>query len=166
MPMHEAAGRGDIFITVTGNTSVIRGEHFKRMKDGAVVCNSGHFNVEVDIEALKSLSKNVEKDVRPNVDRYAMRDGRSIFLIAEGRLVNLAAAEGHPPCVMDMSFATQALTCEYVLRNEGKLGPKVHEVPDEVEEWIARLKLDSMGVRCDELTEEQIRYLKSWREGT
>lgn len=164
--MAKAAPLGDLFITLTGNLRVIRAEHFSAMKDGAVVCNSGHFNVELDLGALAELSKNVKKQIRPNVDEFQLKDGRSIFVLAEGRLVNLACAEGHPAEVMDMSFATQALTTEHALKQRGKLAPKVHAVPGEIEQWIARLKLKTMGVSIDELTDEQKRYLTSWQEGT
>jgi len=136
------------------------------MKDGAILCNSGHFNVEIDIESLENMSEKVEKNVRPCLDRYAMKDGRSLFLIGEGRLVNLAAAEGHPSCVMDMSFAVQALTAEHAVKNRGGLEKKVHDVPHEIDEWVAKLKLESMGVSIDTLTPEQEDYLASWQLGT
>lgn len=165
-PMSEAAPRGDVFCTVTGNKHVIRREHFEVMKDGAVVCNSGHFNVELDLGALKDLAREIKQGIRDNVDEYVLKNGRSVFLLAEGRLVNLACAEGHPAEVMDMSFATQALAAEYAYRNRGKLPPRVHKVPPEIEQWIARLKLRTMGVRIDDLTEEQQKYLASWQEGT
>ena len=164
--MAEAAKIGDIFCTVTGDTSVIREEHFARMKDGAIVCNSGHFNVEIDIEALQRSSKQVRKDVRTNVDEYVTKDGRSIFLIAEGRLVNLAAAEGHPASVMDMSFAVQALTSEWVAKGKIPATPRVHPVPPSIDSDVARLKLETMGVMIDVLTEAQKKYLTSWQEGT
>lgn len=166
MPMNKAAEVGDVFCTLTGDKSVISGEHFALMKDGAILCNSGHFNVEIDIEALESVAVKVEKNVRPLVDRYEMEDGRSVFLVAEGRLVNLAAAEGHPSCVMDMSFAVQALTAEYAILNKGKLEKKVHAVPGEIDDWVAKLKLTSMGVAIDVLTPEQKAYLTSWKSGT
>jgi adenosylhomocysteinase len=166
MPMAEAAPIGDIFCTLTGNIHVIRKEHFEKMKDGAMVCNSGHFNVEIDINALEGLAKEVKKSVRNCVDAYIMKDGRRIYLLGEGRLINLAAAEGHPACVMDMSFATQALTTEFCVKNRGKLENKVYMVPMEIEEWISKLKLKSVGVTIDELTPEQVEYLNSWTIGT
>ncbi len=163
--MADAAKIGDIFITLTGNKHVIRHEHFAAMKDGAIVCNSGHFNVELDLPALKNLSKSVTL-ARENVDCYALKDGRSIFLLGEGRLVNLACAEGHPAAVMDMSFATQALMTEWCVKNRKSLSAKVHEVPIEIERWISRLKLETMGVAIDQLTPEQQKYLNEWQEGT
>ncbi|MFQ5864413.1 MAG: adenosylhomocysteinase [bacterium] len=166
MSMMEAAKIGDLFITLTGDIHVIRKEHFELMKDGAMVANSGHFNVEVDIEALEEISKDVRKGVRNFIDQYVLRDGRRINLLGEGRLINLAAAEGHPASVMDMSFATQALATEYVIKNEGKLSPKVYTVPTEIEDWVAALKLKSMGVTIDKLTSEQKNYLESWEMGT
>ncbi|MBI2932561.1 MAG: adenosylhomocysteinase [Planctomycetes bacterium] len=164
-PMAEAAKIGDIFVTLTGNKHVIRHEHFQVMKDGAIVANSGHFNVELDLPALKSLSKAVNQ-ARDGVDRYELKDGRKIFILGEGRLVNLACAEGHPAAVMDMSFATQALMAEWCVKNRAKLKPAVHDVPVEIERWIAQLKLQTMGIRIDELTPEQKKYLEEWQEGT
>jgi adenosylhomocysteinase len=166
MPMLEAARIGDLFITLTGDIHVIRKEHFEVMKDGAILANSGHFNVEIDIDGLKELSKEVRKGVRKNVDQYVLRDGRRINLLGEGRLINLAAAEGHPASVMDMSFATQALATEFVIKNAGKLSAKVYTVPEEIENWVANLKLKSMGIAIDQLTAEQKRYLDSWEMGT
>ncbi len=166
MPMKEAAKIGDLFVTLTGDIHVLRKEHFELMKDGAMVANSGHFNVEIDIEALRALSKEERKAVRENVDQFVLRDGRRINLLGEGRLINLAAAEGHPASVMDMSFATQALATEFVLKNAGKLSPKVYTVPQEIENWVATLKLKAMGVELDELTAEQKKYLESWEMGT
>ncbi len=166
MPMRDAAREGELFITLTGDTSVIRKEHFLQMKDGAILCNSGHFDVEIDVKALTSLAKKIEKNVRPNVDGYCLADGRWLYLIAEGRLVNLAAAEGHPAAVMDMSFATQALTVRWVAENGHKLDHRVHLVPKEVEDQVATLKLASMGIKFDRLTSEQKRYLASWEFGT
>ena len=166
MSMHEAAKIGDLFVTLTGDIHVLRKEHFELMKDGAMVANSGHFNVEIDTEALRSLSKEVRKEVRNFVDQFVLEDGRRINLLGEGRLINLAAAEGHPASVMDMSFATQALATEYVIENEGKLSAKVYSVPQEIENWVATLKLKSMGVTIDELTDEQKHYLNSWEMGT
>jgi adenosylhomocysteinase len=166
MPMAEAAPLGDLFVTVTGDIHVLRGEHFQKMKDGAIVCNSGHFNVEIDIPALEKLSKKVNRGVRNFVDEYVMADGRRIFLLGEGRLINLAAAEGHPASVMDMSFATQALATEYAAKNRGKLEVNVHNVPKAIDEWVATLKLESMNIRIDKLTAEQVKYLSSHDMGT
>jgi adenosylhomocysteinase len=165
MPMREAARIGDIFITVTGNKDVLATEHFQVMKDGAVLCNSGHFNVEIDIPALEKLS-NGKRETRPFVDEYVMRDGRRLYLLGEGRLINLAAAEGHPASVMDMSFANQALAAEYMLQNAKTLEAKVYSVPENIDRHIAKLKLESMGVQVDKLTPEQEQYLASWDEGT
>jgi len=165
MPMAEAARIGDIFVTVTGNKSVLAHEHFERMKDGAVLCNSGHFNVEIDIPALEKLS-NGKKPARPFVDEYAMKDGRRLYLLGEGRLINLASAEGHPAAVMDMSFANQALSAEYLLQHAKELGRQVYPVPEPIDRQIAKLKLESMGIHADRLTPEQEHYLASWAEGT
>ncbi|MCK6483694.1 MAG: adenosylhomocysteinase [Phycisphaerae bacterium] len=165
-PMDEAAAMGHLFITVTGNKHVLRAEHFRRMRDGAIICNSGHFDVEIDIPALRKMSKKVTRNVRNHVDQYVLGNGRRIFLLAEGRLVNLAAAEGHPASVMDMSFATQALATEYARRQNGKLAVGVHKVPASIEEWVARLKLESLGVKIDKLTPDQKKYLASFEEGT
>lgn len=165
VPMSDAAMIGDIFCTVTGDLNVIDRHHFVLMKDGAIVANSGHFNVEINIPALEDLA--VEKRlVRPFVEQYQMADGRHINLLGEGRLINLAAAEGHPASVMDMSFANQALTAEYMAKNRDKLINKVYTVPDEIDREIARLKLEAMGIHIDVLTEAQIKYLNSWEEGT
>jgi adenosylhomocysteinase len=166
MPMAQAAAIGDIFCTVTGNKEVIRKEHFLAMKDGAIVANSGHFNVEIDLEALAGLAKQVKKGVRENVDAFVLKDGRSINVIGEGRLVNLAAAEGHPAAVMDMSFATQALMTEWCVKNKSQLKVGIIDVPKEMEQAIAHLKLKTMGVSMDELTPEQKKYLAGWQEGT
>jgi adenosylhomocysteinase len=166
MPMKEAAKVGDLFVTVTGNIHVLRAEHFRSMKDKAIVCNSGHFNVEIDIPALKKLSKKVTKNVRNFVDAYQVNSKKTIYLLGEGRLINLAAAEGHPASVMDMSFATQALTSEYCVKNKGKLAPAVHDVPQKIDDWVAKLKLKSMGTNYDKLTAEQKKYLASWDMGT
>jgi len=161
----EAAAMGDIFVTVTGDTSIIRKEHFEKMKDGAIVANSGHFNVEIDIPALDGLA--VEKrPMRESVMQYVLRDGRKINLLGEGRLINLAAAEGHPAMVMDMSFADQLLSVEYLVKGTERLEKKVYPVPREIDNMVAALKLASMGVIIDELTEKQKRYLASWEEGT
>lgn len=166
MPMIEAAPIGDVFVTSTGDINVIDGHHFEVMKDGAIVCNSGHFNVELNIPALAAMSVAEPRRVRPFVDQYTLPDGRKINILAEGRLVNLAAAEGHPSAVMDMSFANQALCAEYMLANADKLENKVYAVPEDIDQAIARIKLEAMGVRIDELTEEQKAYLASWQEGT
>ena len=165
MTMHEAAKIGDIFVTVTGNKSVLSGEHFSAMKDGAVICNSGHFNVEIDIPALEKVSS-AKRQARPFVDEYGQKDGRKIYLLGEGRLINLAAAEGHPASVMDMSFANQALSAEYMMKNHKELTAKVYAVPENIDKHIAKLKLESMNVTIDKLTPEQEHYLASWNEGT
>jgi adenosylhomocysteinase len=165
MPMAEAAKIGDVFVTLTGDKAVLVGEHFKAMKDGAVVCNSGHFNVEIDIPALEKMALS-KRRTRELVDEYTLGDGRKIYLLGEGRLINLAAAEGHPAVVMDMSFANQALSVEYVAKNAKKLEPKVYPVPADIDQYIARLKLEAMGVAIDKLTPEQEEYLASWSEGT
>ncbi|MBI3301312.1 MAG: adenosylhomocysteinase [Deltaproteobacteria bacterium] len=166
MPMRDAAREGELFITLTGDTGVIRKEHFLQMKDGAILCNSGHFDVEIDVKTLTSLAKKIEKGVRPNLDGYCLANGRWLYLIGEGRLVNLAAAEGHPAAVMDMSFATQALTARWAVKNGQQLDHRVHLVPKEIEEQVATLKLASMGIQFDRLTPEQKRYLASWEFGT
>jgi len=166
MPMAEAAKVGDLFVTLTGNKSVIRAEHFRAMKDRAVVANSGHFNVEIDIPALKKLSKKFTRGVRNHVDEYVLRNNNRIFLLGEGRLINLTAAEGHPASVMDMSFATQALQVEYVIKNQDGLSVAVHDVPMEIEEKVSKVKLRSMSIAIDKLTPEQIAYLASSGEGT
>jgi adenosylhomocysteinase len=165
LPMVDAAKEGDVFITVTGNKNVIRAEHFEHMKSGAVVCNSGHFNVEIDIPALERLSSG-KREVRPLVDEYQLKDGRRICLIGEGRLVNLATAEGHPASVMDMSFANQALSAEYLVKHAKDLRPQVYVVPEDLDKEIAKMKLESMGHKLDKLTPEQEHYLASWQEGT
>ena len=166
MSMKDAAKIGELFITLTGDMHVIAKEHLRVMKDGAVICNSGHFDIEIDIKSLKQLATKVEKDVRNFVDAYTLPGGRRIYLIGEGRLVNLAAAEGHPASVMDMSFATQALASEWAVKNRKKLKAEVYEVPNAVENWVANLKLASMGIRIDRLTAEQQKYLTSWDHGT
>jgi len=166
LPMAEAAKVGDLFITTTGNKNVLRPEHFQVMKDGAVVCNAGHFNVEIDIPGLEAMADAVRKNVRRSVDAYDLPDGRAIYLLAEGRLVNLAAAEGHPAAVMDMSFAVQALTGEWVVENQDHLDIRVHAVPREVDEWVAAIKLQTMGIGIDTLTPEQEEYLHSSESGT
>ncbi len=164
MTMAEAAEVGDFFVTATGDINVIRKEHMQRMKDGAILCNSGHFNVEISIPDLESLSKS-KRTIRPNMEEYTLKDGRKLFLLAEGRLVNLAAAEGHPSEVMDMSFANQALCAEEIAK-KSKMPPKVYAVPKEIDEGIAELKLKSMGVKIDKLTAEQKKYLSTWEMGT
>ena len=166
MPMSEAAKIGDIFCTLTGDIHVIRPEHFEAMKDGAIVCNSGHFNVELDLEGLGKMSKGAPRRMREFVEEYTLKDGRRIFVLAEGRLINLAAAEGHPACVMDMSFCVQALASEWCAGQAGKLGHKVHVVPADIDDKISRLKLESMGIKIDTLTAEQAEYLASWKMGT
>ena len=165
MPMREAAKLGDFFVTVTGNTSVIRKEHFELMKDGAIVANSGHFNVEIDLQALEDMCVS-KREIRKEVEEYKLPDGRRIFVLSQGRLVNLAAAEGHPASVMDMSFANQALSAEYIVKEGKNLQRQVYKVPDEIDRQVAQLKLKSMGVEIDELTPEQIKYLSSWEFGT
>ena len=165
MPLTEAAKLGDIFITVTGNKSVIAKKHFPLMKDGAVVSNSGHFNVEIDIPALEQLAVS-KRRTREFVDEYTLKGGKKIYLLGEGRLINLAAAEGHPAVVMDMSFADQSLSAEYVVKNAGKLEAKVYPVPADIDQMVAKLKLQSLGVGIDTLTPEQAKYLASWSEGT
>jgi len=165
MPMSKVAASGDFFVTVTGDINVIREEHFKVMKDGAIICNSGHFNVEIDIPALKKLSKK-RREIREFVEEYTMKDGRRINLLGEGRLINLASAEGHPASVMDMSFANQALAAEYILKKGSNLEKRVYSVPEKIDRDIARLKLNAMGIRIDKLTKEQREYLASWEMGT
>ncbi len=164
LPMEKAAPIGDLFVTLTGNINVLRKEHFQAMKDGALVANSGHFNVEIDIPALEKLAAETRKGVRQFVDEYRLKGGKRIFLLGEGRLINLAAAEGHPASVMDMSFATQALVTEYALKR--KLTADVYEVPREIEDYISVLKLKTMGIEIDTLTAEQVKYLNSWEMGT
>jgi adenosylhomocysteinase len=166
MPMAEAARIGDIFVTLTGDIHVLRKEHFEKMKDGAIIANSGHFNVEINLDELSAMSRATNKDVRSFVDEYVQQDGRRLYVLGEGRLINLAAAEGHPAAVMDMSFATQALATEYVIKNAKKLEAKVYNVHRDIENWIATLKLKSMGITIDELTAEQKKYLTSWEMGT
>ncbi len=165
MPMEFAAPIGDFFCTVTGNTSVIRKEHFEKMKDGAIVSNSGHFNVEIDIHSLEELAVS-KRAIRPFVDEYTMKDGRRLVLLGEGRLINLAAAEGHPSSVMDMSFANQALASEHLVKHGKNMAKGVTKLPDDVDNEIARLKLESMGIKIDVLTPEQEKYLSSWEMGT
>src|SRR6266853_964155 len=165
MPIAAAASIGDIFVTVTGNRHVVDGQHFAKMKDGAIVCNSGHFDLELNLVALREMSEPVEK-LRPFVEEYKISNGNRIIVLGEGRLINLAAAEGHPASVMDMSFANQALSAEYLVKNKGKLEPGVHLLPPEVDTEIASLKLRSLGMSIDTLTSEQIEYMTSWETGT
>jgi adenosylhomocysteinase len=165
MPMNEAAKIGDIFVTVTGNYHVIREEHFKLMKDGAIVCNSGHFNDELDLESIRALARR-RIEPRTFVEQYELHDGRRICILADGRLVNLAAAEGHPAAVMDMSFANQALATVYLATHYEALEKKVYDVPVEIDEEVAQLKLATMGVEIDTMTPEQVKYVASWSEGT
>ncbi len=165
MPLAQAAQVGDIFVTVTGNLHVLREEHFRAMKSGAIVANSGHFNVEIDIPALERLAT-VKRTIRPFVDEYTLADGRRLYLLGEGRLVNLAAAEGHPAAVMDMSFANQALSVEYIVNHRGKLPREVFPVPRAIDAQVAQLKLQALGVQIDTLTPEQQAYLESWELGT
>src|SRR6201993_1425867 len=164
MSMNEAAKIGDVFCTVTGNKNVLSKEHFEVMKNGAIISNSGHFNVEIDIPTLEKMASS-KRTTRHFVEEYSMKDGRKINLLGEGRLINLAAAEGHPPSVMDMSFADQALSVEYMVRHSKKLEPKVYKVPDELDKRVAKLKLESMGIKIDRLTPEQEEYLAGWNEG-
>jgi adenosylhomocysteinase len=164
MPIAEAAALGDIFVTTTGDISVVRKEHMQKMKDGAILANSGHFNVEINVKDLEELATG-KRNIRPNLDEYTLENGRKLYLLAEGRLVNLASAEGHPAEVMDMSFANQALCVEYISRNK-KMLPKVHPVPKEIDETISKLKLGTMRIKIDELTAEQKRYLATWEMGT
>lgn len=165
MPLKEASKIGDVFVTVTGDLSVIRAEHMRLMKDGTIIANSGHFNVEIDIPALAKLSKK-KRRIREYVEEYTLKNGRKIFLLGEGRLINLAAAEGHPASVMDMSFANQALCADYIKKSGDKLEAKVYGVPERIDKEIARLKLSSMGIKIDKLTAEQKKYLTSWEMGT
>jgi adenosylhomocysteinase len=165
MPLLKACDIGEVFITIAGDTKVIDRRHFLKMKDGAIIANSGHFNVEINIPALESLAKS-KRRVRSFVDEYTLADGRRIYLLGEGRLINLAAAEGHPASVMDMSFANQALCLEYLARTKGKLEPAVYPVPEIIDQEVGRLKLASMNIAIDSLTREQKRYLASWESGT
>lgn len=165
MPMEQAAAQGDLFVTVTGNKHVIRKEHFLVMKDGAMVCNSGHFDIEIDLKALGELATEV-LEVRPFTVQHKLNNGKSVIVLGEGRLINLAAAEGHPSAVMDMSFANQALACEYLVKNQGKLTGDIYSIPEELDKEIARLKLAAMGISMDTLTADQIEYINSWTMGT
>jgi adenosylhomocysteinase len=165
MPIARAAKVGDVFVTVTGDTSVIRAEHFEAMKDGAILCNAGHFDVEIDLTDLREMATG-RRVVRPSMEEFGLEDGRRIYLLGEGRLVNLAAAEGHPASVMDMSFANQALCSEFLASDHSKMELTVHTVPEQIDNRIAALKLASMGIEIDELTDKQKEYLTSWRQGT
>ena len=165
LTMAEAARVGDIFVTVTGNRDVLRGEHFAAMKDGAILANSGHFDIEIDLQALESAATG-RRQARPNLEEFTLEDGRRLYIVAEGRLVNLGAAEGHPAAVMDMSFANQALCAEWVVQHVADLTPKVYDVPRDIDREIARLKLESMGIAIDSLTPAQQEYLSSWTVGT
>ena len=165
MNMSEAAAVGDIFVTVTGDTSVIRKEHFAKMKDQAIVCNSGHFNVELDLDDLKKMAKSVNT-IKTDVEEYVLKNGNRIYVLAEGRLVNLACAFGHPPEVMDMSFANQALSVKLIVENHKKMKNEVYKVPEEIDNRVASMKLKAMGISLEKLTKEQEKYLSSWSEGT
>lgn len=165
MPMSEAAPLGNVFITVTGNKHVIRREHFEQMRDGAIVCNSGHFDIEIDLKSLGEMSTEV-RQVRNFTEQYMLPSGKSVIVLGEGRLINLAAAEGHPSTVMDMSFANQAMACEYLVKNKGKLAPGLHSIPEDIDREIAALKLRALGVDVDTLTPEQEEYINSWTVGT
>jgi len=165
MTMHEAAPIGDVFVTVTGNKNVIARDHFEKLKSGAILSNSGHFNCEIDLETLGSMASS-RREARPFVEEFAIRDGRKVYVLGEGRLINLAAAEGHPASVMDMSFANQALSAEFMVKNHATLEKKVYSVPEELDKQVAKMKLESMGVQIDRLTPEQEEYLASWSEGT
>jgi adenosylhomocysteinase len=164
MPISEAAEVGEVFVTATGNINVICKEHMRKMRDGAILANSGHFNVEINLKDLEELAVS-KRLIRPNLEEYTLKNGKRLYLLAEGRLVNLAAAEGHPSEVMDMSFANQALCVEYLVKNE-RMPPRVYVVPREIDEAVAKLKLEAMGVKIDTLTEEQKKYLSTWELGT
>ena len=164
--MNEAARIGDVFVTVTGNRDVLRQEHFEKMKDGAIFANSGHFDIEIDVKWLEDNAATVNRKIRHQTDEYVFADGRRLILLAEGRLVNLGAAEGHPAAVMDMSFADQALTAEWLVANASELEPGVYDVPTEIDKDVARLKLAAMGVDIDRLTDAQADYLSSWQHGS
>jgi adenosylhomocysteinase len=165
MTMAEAAVIGDIFVTVTGNKNVIAREHFEKLKSGAILSNSGHFNVEIDLDTLEKMASS-KREARAFVDEYSMKDGRKVYVLGEGRLINLAAAEGHPASVMDMSFANQAMSAEYMVKNHDKLENKVYSVPEELDKQVAKMKLEAMGAQIDRLTPEQEEYLAGWSEGT
>jgi adenosylhomocysteinase len=165
IPMAQAAEEGDIFCTVSGDVNVIRKEHFLKMKDGAIVANSGHFNVELDLGGLREITTS-NREIREFVEEFHLKNGRKVYLLGEGRLVNLASAEGHPSSVMDMSFANQALSAEYLVKNYRQLEKRVYQVPDQIDRQIAQMKLESMGIQIDQLTAEQEHYLASWERGT
>jgi adenosylhomocysteinase len=165
MPLLEAAPQADVIVTVTGDVNVVDAEHFARLKDGCILANAGHFDDEINLPALREMARG-HRGVRPLVEEFELRDGRRLFLLAEGRVLNLASAEGHPAAVMDVSFANQALAAVYIAHNADRLAPGVHEVPEAIDHEVARLKLASLGVRIDELTDEQRRYLASWETGT
>lgn len=165
MPMNEASKIGDIFVTVTGNKNVIDVEHMKLMKEGAILANSGHFDAEVNVAGLRKISKN-ERKIREFMDEFTLENGNRIFVLGEARLINLAAAEGHPSTIMAMSFCNQAMACEHLIKNKGKLEPKVYVLPEEMDDMISRLQLDAMGIKIDVLSDEQEKYLSSWKEGT
>jgi adenosylhomocysteinase len=165
MSMAEAATIGELFITLTGNKSVIARDHFEKLKNGAILCNSGHFNVEIDLETLGNMASS-RRQTREFVEEFAMRDGRRVYVLGEGRLINLAAAEGHPASVMDMSFANQALCSEYMIKNHASLENRVYAVPEDLDKHVAKMKLDAMSVKIDRLTPDQEHYLASWSEGT
>ena len=165
LPSVEAASQGDVFVTVSGNKHVLRSEHFELMKDGAILANAGHFNIEIDLPGLAAMAAG-RRRVRDEVEEFALPGDRRIYVLAEGRLVNLAAAEGHPAAVMDMSFANQALCCEWLAAERGRLEHRVYPVPDDIDRSVARLKLETMGVRIDDLTPEQRSYMEDWQEGT
>jgi adenosylhomocysteinase len=165
MPMAQAAAMGHVFVTVTGDTSVIRAEHMQAMRDGAILCNAGHFDVEIDLDSLSEMSTD-SRTVRPSLEEYRVADGRRIYVLGEGRLVNLAAAEGHPASVMDMSFANQSLCSEFIADGHANLDLNVHGVPEQLDRRVAELKLAAMDIEIDELTEKQKEYLSSWRQGT
>jgi len=166
VPMDRAAEQGELFVTVSGNTDVLRKEHFLKMRDGAMLANSGHFNVEISINDLSELAEDIVRNVRPHVDEFQLENGKRLYLLGEGRLINLAAAEGHPASVMDMSFSLQALTAEFAVKNGAALEPKVYSVPEQIDRWVARLKLQTMGIEIDTLTEAQQKYMSGWQEGT
>ena len=165
MSMSDAAAIGDLFVTLTGNKSVIARDHFEKLKNGAILCNSGHFNVEIDLETLGKTASS-RRQTREFVEEYSMRDGRKVYVLGEGRLINLAAAEGHPASVMDMSFANQALSVDYMIKNHASLEQRVYAVPEDLDKQVAKMKLEAMGVKIDKLTPEQEHYLASWNEGT
>jgi adenosylhomocysteinase len=165
LPGTDAAAQGDVFITVTGNKHVLRSEHFELMKDGAILANAGHFDIEIDLRSLRAMASGV-RTVRHEVEEFSLEGDRKVYVLSEGRLVNLAAAEGHPASVMDMSFANQALSVEWLALNGAKLEKRVYQVPEDLDREVARLKLETMGVRIDELTTEQKAYLEEWEEGT